>query len=76
MAEFIIRYWLEALFGVILAILGLMYGYLTKKFKKLFQEYAAIKLGNVAMLRDRIIQEYNKYIILGEIPRCIWPTPS
>jgi len=62
MKEWFIRYWLESIFGVILAVLG---AYFRKKFKEqesIKREQDAIKLGVQALLRDRIVQSYNYYM--------------
>jgi hypothetical protein len=68
MGEFIIKYWLEVAFVGVIGIASALYGKLMAKFKKQNTESEAIKLGMTAILRDRIIQEYNKYINEGEIP--------
>lgn len=57
MSEFIVRYWLEVIFGLVIAGLGCGYRGLAKRVK----EQEAIKLGIQALLRDRIIQSYNSY---------------
>ena len=56
--EFIIKYWLEVLFGLMVAGLGAGYRNLASRLK----EQEAIKLGIQALLRDRIIQAYNHYL--------------
>lgn len=64
MPEWIIQYWIEALFGLILFGFGIGFKKLTKKVK----EQDAIKLGIQALLRDRIIQSYNHYQEKGHVP--------
>lgn len=58
MAEWILRYWIEALFGIITACLAVGYKKLCSKIK----EQDCIKLGVQALLRDRIVQSYNHYM--------------
>ena len=62
--EFIIKYWLEVLFGLIVAGLGAGYRNLASRLK----EQEAIKLEIQALLRDRIIQAYNHYLEKGYCP--------
>lgn len=68
MAEFIIKYWLEFCFGLISLGLTTSVQYLRKqdKIRKIEQE--AIKTGIQALLRDRIIDQYNKYMEKKYIP--------
>jgi len=63
MHEFIVSYWLEALFG--LAITGLGLGY--KRLKKRFKEQDELKEGLVAILHDRLFQSGMYFIEKGEI---------
>ena len=58
------RYWLEALFGVVAMGLSLAYRKLSKRVKK----QDAVGLGVQALLRDRIIQTYNRYREKGYCP--------
>ena len=57
MPEWIPKYWIEALFALIIA--GLAAGY--RKLANKLKEQDAVKLGIQALLRDRIIQSYNHY---------------
>ena len=52
MLEWIARYWLEALFGVVVAV----------------KRLGAVELGVQALLRDRIVQTYNHYHEKGYWP--------
>jgi hypothetical protein len=63
MIEFIIKYWLEALFGLALAGLSLCYKHLQTKVK----ESTAVKEGVLAMLHDRLCQSCLYFIEKGEI---------
>lgn len=64
MWEFIARYWLEVLFGVLVALFTYFYRRLSKRVKRL----GAVELGVQALLRDRIVQTYNHYNDKGYWP--------
>lgn len=64
MKEWMLKYWIEVLFGFIAA--GLTAGY--KKLASKLKEQDAIKLGIQALLKDRIIQSYNHYMEKGYCP--------
>lgn len=68
MREWVIKYWVEVLFGLITT--GLIAGYkrLYSKISEKTKEQDAIKLGIQALLRDRIIQSYNHYQDKGFCP--------
>lgn len=66
--EFITRYWLETLFGLITICLTAIGNGFRKQFAKRNAEQDAVKLGIQALLRDRIIEQYNKWIEKGYIP--------
>ncbi|MBC8559654.1 hypothetical protein [Fumia xinanensis] len=68
MIDFITKYWLEALFGSILAGLGTAFSFLSRRVSKRIEEQDAIKLGMQALLRDRIISAYNHYMDKGYCP--------
>ena len=68
MIDFITKYWLEVVFGTVLAGLGTAFSFLSKRVSKRIEEQDAIKLGIVALLRDRIIALYNHYINKGYCP--------
>ena len=74
MTEFIIKYWLEALFAGILAIMG----FIVKKIKKNQEEQKskqeeqdrknkAIERGVQALLRNELIRRFREYETKGEI---------
>ena len=63
MKEFIITYWLEMLFGTVIAGLSLGYKYILKRVK----EHESLKEGLVAILHDRIFQSGMYFIDKGEI---------
>jgi hypothetical protein len=58
------RYWLQAVFGLLISMLTFAYKSLANKVK----EQGAIKLGIQALLRDRIIDTYNYYCDKGFFP--------
>jgi hypothetical protein len=68
MAEFIVKYWIEFLFGLIAAGLTATVRYLLSQNKRRTTEQEAIKLGIQALLRDRIIEQYNKWMEKEYIP--------
>lgn len=64
MLDFIAKYWIQCLFGLALSVMGLGF----KKINKRFKEQDNVKMGVRALLKNQIIQMYNKYIDLGYIP--------
>lgn len=68
MAEFIIKYWLEFLFGIIVGILTACYNKIKNKLNKTEDEYNALKQAMIAMLHDRLYQSCTYYLTLGYIP--------
>lgn len=68
MMDFITKYWIEVVFGVILTGFGAAYRGLSKRVSRRIEEQEAIKLGIQALLRDRIIQAYNHYMDKGCCP--------
>lgn len=63
MMDFIIKYWIEFLFG--LAIAGLSFCY--KKLAQRYKEQEAIKEGLVAILHDRLCQSCLYFMSKNEI---------
>ena len=68
MLEFITRYWLEALFGLILTGLSFLVRRLFREAKTARHASIAVQTGIRCMLRDRIIHSYEDYIRLGYCP--------
>lgn len=64
MIEFIIKYWLEIAFTLIVSAIS----YIFKELLKLFKKQKAVESGVLALLRNAMLQEYRKYKTLGEIP--------
>lgn len=65
MEEFIIKYWLEALFAGILAIGGCAMGRINTRLRKEASDQECVKLGVMALLRDQIIKSYNLHMRMG-----------
>ena len=63
MTEFVVKYWIEFLFGLAVSVLTFCYNRLLKKFK----EQEAIKEGLIAILHDRLFQSGMYFIEKGEI---------
>jgi hypothetical protein len=55
------EYWMEFVFA-------LVSGYLVRSYQKIKLDYMALKTGTQAILRDRIIQIYYKFIDQDYIP--------
>lgn len=68
MVEFIMEYWLEVVFGFITLALTAAFKYLYSQNKIRSVEQEAVKMGIQALLRDRIIEQYNKWMEHGYIP--------
>lgn len=63
MLEFVLKYWLDFLFGLLIAGMSLAYKKLAKKVKE--QEY--VKDGVLALLHDRLFQAGQYYISKDKI---------
>ena len=68
MLEFIAKYWLEALFGLVLMGLSFLVRRLFKDAKTTRCATSAVQTGIKCMLRDRIIHSHEKYMHLGCCP--------
>ena len=66
--SYIASHWVEWVFALILATLGLLYRSLVKKLKEDRDEYKAIAGGMQALLRDSIVSGYNRYQSKGFCP--------
>jgi len=64
MTEFIIKYWLQVLFGLITTVMA----FIMRKMNKKIAEQEAIRMGVQALLRDRIIEKYDRAIQDGYCP--------
>lgn len=63
MFEFIVEYWLEALFTLICGIFTMLFRYIIKKLKR----QQAVEAGLQALLRNELIKSYREYEGKGEI---------
>lgn len=68
MKDWILKYWLEALFGVVCVVLGALYKRLARKFKKQVCDQKALRNGMLALLRSEIIRCHDKYMQKSWIP--------
>lgn len=68
MREFVIRYWLEAIFGAVIMGFGAAYKYLSKIVYKQIGDQKSLRDGTQALLRNQIIHSYDKYMEQGWIP--------
>lgn len=62
--DWIVKYWVQALFGGLIAAVGALYRLLLAERKK----RSALEAGVRAMLRNDIIKLADKYLDAGEIP--------
>lgn len=65
MWEFIVKYWVEVLFGIITASLSAAYAHLAKKFKAERAKNAAIENGLRGILRIQILDTYDRCVAQG-----------
>lgn len=68
MKEFIIKYWLEVGFTIIVAILTTGYRALANRVQQQLKDQISLCDGTKALLRNEIIRGYDKYIDQGWIP--------
>lgn len=61
--DFIVKYWLEVAFGLVLAGLGFVYRKMAKQIKEDREKNKAIEDGMRALLRNELIQAYNLYVV-------------
>ena len=65
MWEFVAKYWMEVIFGLIVAGLSAAYGRLEKKFKAEKAKNAAIESGLRGILRIQILDTYDRCVDNG-----------
>lgn len=63
--EFIVKYWLEALFGAVLAALGIGYKNLASRLKAEKVKNQAIEDGLRDLLRIQILDNYERCVAAG-----------
>ena len=65
MWDFILKYWLEVAFGVVVAGLSAAYAHLAKKFKAEKAKNSAIENGLRGILRIQILDTYDRCVEAG-----------
>lgn len=65
MWDFILKYWIEFVFGIVTAILSAAYAHLAKKLKQEKKKNAAIENGLRGILRIQILDTYDKCVADG-----------
>ena len=68
MADFIIEYWLEIGFGLVVAFMGFLYRSFTKVIHNRERKQEAIEQGIIALLKERLLDLYNQYSDKGYFP--------
>jgi len=68
MPEWIVKYWVEWLFGIIAAVIMLLFKKLNRKLNETRKKDDAIELGIQALLRAQMIADYNHYNEKGSAP--------
>ena len=66
MEEFIIKYWLEFLFGTIISLIGIGYKKIKTKQEEQEKKNKAIENGVQALLRNELIKNFREYKKKGE----------
>ena len=64
MLEFILQYWMQILFGLIVSVLGAGYAGLKRQISK----YKNLELGLQCLLRSELIRMHDKYMERGYCP--------
>lgn len=67
MEDFIIKYWLQALFGGVIVLLSAVLKALFNRAKREWEEQASLKDGMLAILHDRLYNVCQYYIKQGKI---------
>ena len=67
MWEFVVKYWLEFVFGIIVAALSAGYARLTKKLKAERAKNQAIENGLRDILRIQILDSYERCVSAGNV---------
>lgn len=67
MLEFIIKYWLEATFTLIVSVFSLVMKKIFAKTNNLYARQQAVENGVLALLRNAMLLEYRKHKLAGEI---------
>lgn len=67
MWDFVLKYWVESVFGLIVAGLSAAYAHLAKKFKAERAKNQAIENGLKGILRIQILDTYDKCVDAGRV---------
>lgn len=67
MVEFIVKYWLEALFTLLSSVFALLFKRLFKKMKENKDKQNAVEAGLQALLRNELVRRYREYETKQEI---------
>lgn len=68
MMDWIVKYWVEWLFGIVVAVLGYLIRKINTRVKQQSAKNDAIELGIQALLRAQLVDDYNHYMARGEFP--------
>ena len=68
MPEWIVKYWIEFLFGIVVTVLGVVIRKINARVKDTARKNDAIELGVQALLRAQMIADYNHYADKGYAP--------
>jgi len=66
--EWIAKYWLEWLFGLVVTVIGIVIRKINIRVKETSAKNDAIELGIQALLRAQLVDDYNHYMAKGEFP--------
>ena len=66
--DWITKYWIEWIFGILGGVLIWLFRSLNKKIKEEKAEQEAIKAGLQALLRAQMVSDYNRYMEKGFAP--------
>lgn len=67
MAEWITKYWLEVLFGLLVSGAGVGLKLIYSRGKKREEEDKKVKAGTLALLHDKLYHRCNEYIAISHI---------
>ena len=68
MPDWIVKYWVEWLFGIVVTVLGYLIKKINTRVKQTSSKNDAIELGVQALLRSQMIDDYNHYVEKGYAP--------
>jgi type II secretory pathway pseudopilin PulG len=68
MPDWIAKYWVEWIFGIVAGVLVWLYRSVANSVKQEKQEQEAIKAGLQALLRAQMVNDFNKYSEQGYAP--------